>query len=646
MTDGPAAARRRRRAHPGADPDHAGATGDPAERSRRPLAADRRRSAGRWSSPRVARGGGAAGRRPGAGGARGAVRAARGARPACTGRRRVPRLSTPSSTTSRCTRARAPRRGSRSPTPTTSSTSTRAAGRPPYVAMRPHGGQVGRLLGPAAAGRRDQPAALGPPVARRGEGRADDAVGGLPVRAGHARRPADAGAADDRAVRLAGRRAAAARPRRRAPLAAAGQRHRARRHPAVPAGRPAAPDQLAGLAADPASCTWSRTRAEEDTGVLLVVDALADHGASGGVDGAASSLDLTVRAAAAIAEHHVRAGRPGGAAGGRPRPASWSGTAPAPGTCGGSRTPWPALRTGERRRGRRRRRCSSASTGGTVVIVLSPMLAESIGAVAATLTRRGVPVLVVDTLPPDAAPARAEGIDPRAGGPRLADAPPRADGRAATGSPRSAARWCPGAGRAPSTTCCAGWPGARSSPGWWPGERVLTPVRRASQLVLRALVAPRPGRRRCSATGPAGTWPPWWVVGAGARARCGVRGAARVAVRCRRCCSPCSSGGPLALDDAAPGGRGRGRRPAGRPRRRGAPSYGPAAMPLDAAAAAAVGAPRRRWCCSPSRRPGVLARLLHGEPEQPGIWVLGVAAALVATVAATVALGRRRDRSR
>ena len=38
------------------------------------------------------------------------------------------------------------------------------------------------------------------------------------------------------------------------------------------------------------------TRAEEDTGVLLVVDALADHGRSGGVDGDASSLDVSVRA--------------------------------------------------------------------------------------------------------------------------------------------------------------------------------------------------------------------------------------------------------------------------------------------------------------------------------------------------------------
>ena len=48
--------------------------------------------------------------------------------------------------------------------------------------------------------------------------------------------------------------------------------------------------------------------AEQDSGVLLVVDALGDHGHSGGLDGEASSLDQSVRAAAAVADHHVRAG--------------------------------------------------------------------------------------------------------------------------------------------------------------------------------------------------------------------------------------------------------------------------------------------------------------------------------------------------
>ncbi|MAS55417.1 MAG: hypothetical protein CMJ44_12490 [Pimelobacter sp.] len=41
---------------------------------------------------------------------------------------------------------------------------------------------------------------------------------------------------------------------------------------------------------------------------------------------------------------------------------------------------------------------------GTTVIVLSPLLAESIGTAAATLTRRGIPTVVVDTLPDDVVP--------------------------------------------------------------------------------------------------------------------------------------------------------------------------------------------------------------------------------------------------
>ena len=52
------------------------------------------------------------------------------------------------------------------------------------------------------------------------------------------------------------------------------------------------------------------------------------------------------------------------------------------------------------------------ATGGTVVVVLSPMLAESIGTATAALVRRGLPVLVIDTLPPDAEPAVVDGTDP------------------------------------------------------------------------------------------------------------------------------------------------------------------------------------------------------------------------------------------
>jgi uncharacterized protein (DUF58 family) len=50
--------------------------------------------------------------------------------------------------------------------------------------------------------------------------------------------------------------------------------------------------------------TW----ADQDSHVVLVIDATGDIGTSGGVDGDASSLDITMRAAGAIAEHHLRRG--------------------------------------------------------------------------------------------------------------------------------------------------------------------------------------------------------------------------------------------------------------------------------------------------------------------------------------------------
>ena len=50
------------------------------------------------------------------------------------------------------------------------------------------------------------------------------------------------------------------------------------------------------------------TRAEEDTAVLLIVDAMADYGISEGVGGQESALDVTVRAAAAVAEQYLQGG--------------------------------------------------------------------------------------------------------------------------------------------------------------------------------------------------------------------------------------------------------------------------------------------------------------------------------------------------
>ena len=99
--------------------------------------------------------------------------------------------------------------------------------------------------------------------------------------------------------------------------------------------------------------TW----ADRDTQVLLLLDTEYDIGESEGIDGAASSLDTAVRAAAAIAEHSLRAGdrveahRPRAAG---PRRAAGQ-RAAAPASCAGG---------ARRRRGRRRTtaptRCASA----------------------------------------------------------------------------------------------------------------------------------------------------------------------------------------------------------------------------------------------------------------------------------------------
>ncbi|MGI8523823.1 MAG: DUF58 domain-containing protein [Nocardioides sp.] len=152
------------------------------------------------------------------------------------------------------------------------------------------------------------------------------------------------------------------------------------------------------------------TRAEEDTALLLVVDALADYGVSGGVGREESSLDVGMRAAAAIAEQHVR---------------------------GGDRVALRVIgyaaehvRYGAGERHLRRilgtlarvrpgvppdvvlDRLEFGATAGTVVVVLSPMLSEALATATVRLVSSGLPVMVVDTLPPDAQPSVARSTDP------------------------------------------------------------------------------------------------------------------------------------------------------------------------------------------------------------------------------------------
>lgn len=137
------------------------------------------------------------------------------------------------------------------------------------------------------------------------------------------------------------------------------------------------------------------TRAEQDAAVIIVVDALRDVGRSEGVDGRPSSLDLTVRAAAALAEHHVRRGDR----------VALRVVGPDDARVGLGAGPRHLQRiTGTLARVRPGTRSVADEalelgiTGGSIVHVLSPMLHASVVNAAAMLSRRGVDVIAVDTL--------------------------------------------------------------------------------------------------------------------------------------------------------------------------------------------------------------------------------------------------------
>jgi uncharacterized protein (DUF58 family) len=137
------------------------------------------------------------------------------------------------------------------------------------------------------------------------------------------------------------------------------------------------------------------TRAEQDAGVWLVVDALRDVGRSGGIDGPASSLDLTVRAAAALAEHHVRQGDRVGLL------VVGSGITRVPLGSGPRhlhRLTGTLARVRSDVRSMPPERLELGATAGSVVHLLSPMLFPSLLTLAATLQRRGQAVVVIDTL--------------------------------------------------------------------------------------------------------------------------------------------------------------------------------------------------------------------------------------------------------
>ena len=143
------------------------------------------------------------------------------------------------------------------------------------------------------------------------------------------------------------------------------------------------------------------TYAEQDTEVLLIVDALVDVGVSDGVDGRQSSLDLEVRAAAALSTHLLARGeRVALRAFGMPLPIDL----PAGTGARQQRRIQDSLAEIHAAPGLLRARASQhrVHTGpGALVLLLSPLVTRDAAEQAAHLAGRGLTVVVVDCLPPD-----------------------------------------------------------------------------------------------------------------------------------------------------------------------------------------------------------------------------------------------------
>jgi uncharacterized protein (DUF58 family) len=141
------------------------------------------------------------------------------------------------------------------------------------------------------------------------------------------------------------------------------------------------------------------TRAEQDASVLLLVDGGVEVGMSGGIHGSPSSLDVAVRAAGAVAEHHLTRGdrvgvRVLGSRADLVVPVS-------PGRPHLRRVLETLARVvpGEERDLPERLRFRAPA--GAVVIVFSSMLSRLSVAATTTLASRGLDVVVVDCLPDD-----------------------------------------------------------------------------------------------------------------------------------------------------------------------------------------------------------------------------------------------------
>lgn len=144
------------------------------------------------------------------------------------------------------------------------------------------------------------------------------------------------------------------------------------------------------------------THADQDSEILILVDAMQDLGRSTGFEGEDSSLDNAVRAAAAVAEHYLRAGDRVGLQ-----------------VLGAHQSPrlTPGLGSNQLRRlldvlarvrvadggvvdeKRLQGQLRHPVSVGTLVVFLTPAISVEVLAHASALARRGTSTVVVDTLP-------------------------------------------------------------------------------------------------------------------------------------------------------------------------------------------------------------------------------------------------------
>lgn len=140
------------------------------------------------------------------------------------------------------------------------------------------------------------------------------------------------------------------------------------------------------------------TYADEDAHVAVLVDAINDVGDSEGVGGARSSMDIAVRAAAVLAEHFLRRGDRVGMR--------------IFGAWGASLVPATTGRVQLRRildtlsliepgtaRGEDALAARQGLGAGTLALMLSPLIDPAARRQVAILTRAGIDVVVVDTMP-------------------------------------------------------------------------------------------------------------------------------------------------------------------------------------------------------------------------------------------------------